>query len=453
MSSSKPAILSGFGLGLLGIWLVALALRFWGLSRLNELVFDEVYFAKFAHNYLTKTAFFDAHPPLGKYLIAMGMWIGDRLPLGDPAFTNHLTGSLRSTFSYRWLNALTGSFIPLVVSALAYQLTYQRGFALIAGSLMTLEGLFLVESRYALVNVYLVLFGLLGHGFGILALQSTKSRRFLWFCLSGITFGLAGAVKWNGWGFLLGFLCLLFAIKIHKTFSNRSFDIGNFLWYNAATKISLWSLVTYSLIVPLLIYTLIWIPHLQWNPDYNFWEMQKEILGYHQRIGSSKEVHAYCSSWLSWPLLLRAIAYYYQPLEEGGKIIDVHAFGNPILWWLATGAIATFFILVFQPSISPKLRSLSLYLLINYGANWLPWSQVKRCLFLYHYMGALVFSILALAFLIDQGLDHPRAGVRKIAIATLVLIAIAFLFWLPIYLGLPLSPLGFRLRMWLPSWV
>jgi dolichyl-phosphate-mannose--protein O-mannosyl transferase len=54
-----------------GVFLLAAGLRFWGLNRFNTLVFDEAYYAKYGNNYLTHTFFADAHPPLGKYLIAL----------------------------------------------------------------------------------------------------------------------------------------------------------------------------------------------------------------------------------------------------------------------------------------------------------------------------------------------------------------------------------------------
>uniref|UniRef100_A0ACD5GP40 Phospholipid carrier-dependent glycosyltransferase n=1 Tax=Desertifilum tharense IPPAS B-1220 TaxID=1781255 RepID=A0ACD5GP40_9CYAN len=159
-----------FWWGMGAILVLSLILRFWGLSRFNQLVFDEVYFAKFANNYLTRTPFFDAHPPLAKYLIAIGMGINSMFPFGDQSVTNELTGSVRSTFSYRWLNALTGALIPLVVSGIAYQLTRRYTYAFFAALFIALDGLFLVESRYALVNVYLVIFGLLGSWFLLLVL-------------------------------------------------------------------------------------------------------------------------------------------------------------------------------------------------------------------------------------------------------------------------------------------
>jgi len=62
-----------FSLAMLGVFLLSLTLRFWQLERFNTLVFDEVYYAKFAKDYLTKTPFFNAHPPLSQYIIAIGL--------------------------------------------------------------------------------------------------------------------------------------------------------------------------------------------------------------------------------------------------------------------------------------------------------------------------------------------------------------------------------------------
>ena len=62
-----------FALGMLSVFLLSLTLRFWQLERFNTLIFDEVYYAKFANNYLTKTPFFNAHPPLSQYIIAIGI--------------------------------------------------------------------------------------------------------------------------------------------------------------------------------------------------------------------------------------------------------------------------------------------------------------------------------------------------------------------------------------------
>ena len=210
-NSQKP--INFLTLGMTAIFLVSAALRFWQLDRFNTLVFDEVYYAKFANNYLTQTEFFNAHPPLSQYLIAISIWIGSHLPFGQE-ITNDLTGSTLAPWTYRWLNALTGSFIPVVVGAIAYQLTRRSSYALISSLLIAADGLFLVESRYALNNIYLVIFGLLGHLCLFFALKSRKQKRWFWLIISGILCGCSVSIKWNGLGFILGMFLVFFVAVI-----------------------------------------------------------------------------------------------------------------------------------------------------------------------------------------------------------------------------------------------
>ncbi|NJK53767.1 MAG: dolichyl-phosphate-mannose--protein O-mannosyl transferase, partial [Leptolyngbyaceae cyanobacterium SU_3_3] len=65
-------------------------------------------------------------------------------------------------------------------------------------------------------------------------------------------------------------------------------------------------------IVPAVFYWLLWIPHLQLNPDMTFWELQQKILSYHEQVGSGAAIHPYCSTWYSWILMIRPVAYFYQ---------------------------------------------------------------------------------------------------------------------------------------------
>jgi len=473
-----------FSIGITAIFLVSIALRFWGLGRFNALVFDEVYYAKFANNYLTGTQFFNAHPPFSQYIIAIGIWIGSHLPIGQDT-VNSFTGSLRSTWSYRWLNALTGSFIPLVVAALAYQLNRRRTFALIAGLFAATDGLFLVESRYALNNVYLDILGLLGQLFFLIALGQQKQRRWISLALSGVFFGASACIKWNGLWFLLGAYAIWVAAWImqllrpkvgSQQLEVRMTKLSQIPLQNL-TQLNVFHILWNFAIIPVVTYSLLWIPHLKMNPTPGFWEAQKEILEFHDRIGNGPTVHPYCSSWYSWILMWRPVAYFYQtarntteaapaypPLPAGvGKVIyDVHAMGNPFLWWLSTAAIVLLLLLLIQrfvakvnwkAALTPHTL-IALYLVLNWLANLLPWIRVTRCTFLYHYMGASVFSALALAWLVDRWLhNRDKPHYRSAGVTVIVVVVLAFVFWLPIYLGLPLSSADYHLRMWFSSWI
>jgi len=338
-----------FKIGMLAVFILSLALRFWGLGRFNTLVFDEVYYAKFAQNYLTQTSFFDGHPPLGKYIIAIGMWLSSYIPFWQDT-VNILTGVARSPWSYRWINALFGAFIPLIIAGIAYQLSYRRSFAFLAGLFAACDGIFLVESRYALINQYIVIFGLLGQWLLLVALGHTKRQRTFYLILSGISFGAAIATKWNGLFFLTGVYCnwILAWLKQKKQIvaaDDRAINTKNISVndsYYVSTEELRQSTATLSLpqnktakklllplqklgqlkiftagfylgIIPLITYSLIWIPHLIQNPKYGFIEVHTQIFSFHDRLGgNTSNIHPYCAAWYKWPLLNRPIAYFYQ---------------------------------------------------------------------------------------------------------------------------------------------
>lgn len=488
---------------MMGVLLLSIFLHFWGLGRFNTLVFDEVYYVKYAHNYLTRTPFFDAHPPLGKYAIALGIWIGSHFPGGRDAI-NNLGAVPFPPLTYRWFNALTGSLLPLVVGAIAYHLSHRRSYALIAALFTAVDGLFLVESRYALINIYLVFFGLLGQWFFLLALENRARRRWFWLALSGICFGGSVSVKWNGLGFLLGiYLVWICAwvirwvqgtkgteeqprtrVEVQRRLINpQSVASDRQLPLLKLTQINLAQMLLNLGFIPAIVYRLVWIPHLQIN-SIGFQELHKQILGFHQGLGES--VHPYCSRWYTWPLMIRPMSYFYEtarnltepmpfvgpPLPGGaGKVIyDVHAIGNPPLWWLSTIAIVLLVVELvkriragFQISRMPANQEtayfplpaqnwIGLYLVLNYVANVLPWIKVTRCTFIYLYMGAVIFAFLSIAWLVDRWLIGTKPQLRAMGVTAIFLILLAFVFWLPIYWGLPLSPEGFQIRMWFRSW-
>ncbi|MBD2731664.1 phospholipid carrier-dependent glycosyltransferase [Nostoc sp. FACHB-892] len=497
-----------FRIGMVSVFILSLALRFWGLERFNTLVFDEVYFAKFGNNYLTHTPFFNAHPPLSQYMIGIGIWIGSHIPFGHDT-VNGLTGSLRSPWTYRWFNAFTGSFIPLVVAAIAYQLSYRRSFALLAGLFTACDGIFLVESRYALSNIYIVIFGLLGHWFLLLALDNQNRRRSFWLVFAGIAFGASVGTKWNGLWFLSGaYLIWVAAWAIHliHSFLNSklffasssskeaggrgqevevsTYSLSSQTPLQNLTQLNIFQMLFYLGIIPALIYSIIWIPHLQLDKTYGFIAVHQQILKFHLQLGgNSPNVHPYCAAWYKWPLMTRPMAYYYQtaksiteplpvmgpplPVGAGQVIYDVHAMGNPFLWWFGVAAMLFLVGMLVSQAVIPWVKEkrfsvpatlsvdtwIALYLVINYAANLLPWVKVTRCVFIYHYMCAVVFVFLAIAWFVDQCLRSYYQQLRALGVTITFIILAAFIFWMPVYLGLPLSPHDYKLRMWFNSWI
>ncbi len=522
--SSPQKSVPWLGIGMGAIFLVSLGLRFWQLSQFNSLVFDEVYYAKFASAFLQGKQDFGGHPPLSTYLVAGGIWLAERWRWGDQTLRNSLTGLDLSTFSYRWLNAGTGALIPLVVGAIAFQLTQRRGYALIAALFAAVDGIFLVESRYALNNIYLVLLGLLGHWLLLLALARLGMQRSdkraiastVYLVLSGVAFGGAIAIKWNGVAFLAAAYGIWIAAWViwwagqwavqragqrapgaaaipgePAETANQSTVSPLVSPLAKLTRIQPITGVLSFAVVPFVVYWLSWLPYMQLDPSTSFWGWQAKITDYHSRVGGM-DVHPYCSPWYSWFLMVRPVAYFYKTAKDLGEVVpgsdpsqviyDVHAMGNPFLWWFSTLAMVLLIIglgaqvrqwlqqvakvqveegdrpmatrpplAAFQPN--PLYSWTALYLSISWIANWILWVRVTRCTFLYHYMGASIFSLLGLALVIHSWLQRPERWQRRAGIAAIAIIVAAFLFWLPLYLGLPISSTALQLRRWFPSWI
>jgi len=442
---------------------IALGLRFWQLARFNTLVFDEVYFVNFAQAYRQRLAPADAHPPLGKYIIAAGIQLGSWL--NSTAKTTPAVGI--APFSYRQANALIGSLVPLIVVGIARTVSRSIGqtqstviqwprqrqrqwqrqwqFTLLSGLFVATDGLFITESRYALLNVHMVCLGLLSHMLWLKAALTPDirhSKKVLLQTASGCFLGSAIAVKWNGLGYLLSLLIW----EIWHCHSSKN-------------KTNLKSLV-YLILIATITYSLIWWPHLRITQE-NLFSVHAHLFSFHQHIGTSG--HAACSRWYSWPLLIRPITYEYIRTES--QAYTVSNLGNPVLWLLSSSAMLLLTInyaLPLKHARSRKLKAsrkspqsdiIGPYLLISYLCNWLPWMPVQRCTFNYLYMPAAIFGFMSLAWLLSQWLNAPSKPTQVIAWLMLSLIAIAFLFWLPLTLGLPLSPQALKTRWLLKSWM
>jgi dolichyl-phosphate-mannose-protein mannosyltransferase len=134
------------------------ALHFVWFERPLTVVFDEVYFPRFALSYLKGEYYFDLHPPLGKLILFATAWLGGL----DPAFsfaTNHLPFPDSSYLLLRVPPRIAGTLLPLVLVAVALELGVSRFASFTAGYLAALDNALLVISRFALLDSFLLLFG------------------------------------------------------------------------------------------------------------------------------------------------------------------------------------------------------------------------------------------------------------------------------------------------------
>lgn len=456
----------------MAVAIIAITFRFWQLSRFNAFVFDEVYFVNFAQDYRQGIAPIDAHPPLGKYIIAASIQLGewwtshaDRL--------NAKEVIENSPFSYRQANALVGSLIPLAVVGIARTLVPPNSsaaqrrkhwqFPFLCGIFVATDGLFVTESRYALLNVHLVCLGLLSHWLWLKAANISKAQSqpkreqtSLWLRIaSGCLLGGAIATKWNGLGYLLSLIVWEIA-RLRYSASDRQFGHCQ----NPTSKATLRNLALLA-IATTFTYGLIWWPHLHITQE-NIFSVHAYLFQFHQQL--SADGHAACSKWYSWPLLVRPITYWYSTTNT--HAYTVSNLGNPALWLLSSSTILLLAIsriltskraIYFKPQLatatSLQTTNLKSYLVISYFCNWLPWILVQRCTFNYLYMPAAVFSFMALAWLLSTWLTSYSQINKAIAWLLLSVIAIAFIFWSPLTFGWPLSFEQLQKRWLLKSWI
>ncbi|MDP9435868.1 MAG: phospholipid carrier-dependent glycosyltransferase, partial [Actinomycetota bacterium] len=141
--------------------LVAGALRFLRLEEPSGRIFDEIYYACDAQNLLrygveagtesgnqdcipNGEAGFIVHPPLGKWAIGLGMRI-----FGV------------NEFGWRIAAAVAGTLMVLVLIRVTRRMTGSTVLACMAGLLLALDGLHFVQSRVAMLDIFLAMWVLL----------------------------------------------------------------------------------------------------------------------------------------------------------------------------------------------------------------------------------------------------------------------------------------------------
>jgi dolichyl-phosphate-mannose--protein O-mannosyl transferase len=415
------------------IALISLALRLVNLGTPKGFVFDEVYYVDGARDYLAygvevtaDAPEFVVHPPVGKWLIAIGIKI-----FGD------------NEFGWRFSGAILGTAMIVLIALIAQRL-FRNSFLTIAASfLMAADGLALVHSRTALLDIFLSFFILL----------ATYLFLMRWHWWAGVALGLAISTKWSA----LYYLALFAIVAIYRTFTHYT---GKDL-----IRPTLKTAMQYS-IVPISIYLASWtgwfVSSLGWARDYSenvatsFIHYHSQMLGFHTGL---VEKHSYQANPWSWLIMGRPTSFFYESPSNCGAdqcSQEVLALGTPILWWVGAVAIAVvigFWIKSFATKrYEPPLN----VIVLGIAAGYLPWFFFqKRTVFSFYAIVFEPFLILAIIYCVYVALLHFENKRNTYAIAGVVgfLILANFIYFLPLYTGDVITFDAWQARMWLPSWI
>jgi dolichyl-phosphate-mannose--protein O-mannosyl transferase len=420
-------------IGVGAIALFALVLRLLNLGTPKGFIFDEVYYVDGARDYLAhgvevtgSEPEFVVHPPVGKWLIALGIKI-----FGD------------NEFGWRFMGALLGSVMVLLIALIAQRLFRNSFLTISASALLAMDGLALVHSRTALLDIYLSFFVLLATYFFVMR----------WHWWAGVALGLAVATKWSG----LYFLALFAAIALYRAFTHHT---GREL-----IKPTLKTALQYALL-PISIYLSSWsgwfLSNRGWARDHSanvitsFLHYHSQMLGFHTGL---VEKHSYQANPWSWIVMGRPTSFYYQSPKGCGAdncAQEVLALGTPFLWWL--GAIAVAVVIGFWAnSFVQKRYEPSLNIIIaGLTAGYLPWFFFqKRTVFSFYAIVFEPFLILAIIYCAYLALIRFKNSQNTyiFIVAFGAAIFINFIYFLPLFTADVITYDSWQARMWLPSWI
>ena len=403
----------------MALTLIAFLIRVFHLGTPKGLVFDEIYYVDGARDYLkygvevTKGApEFIVHPPVGKWLIAAGIKL----------FGDH-------EFGWRIAVAIAGTLTIYLTARIAQRIFHENKWANLAALLMVIDGLNLVMSRTALLDIFLTLFVLL-------SVNAWLKGKYLNFA---IYLGLAMGCKWSALYFIIAFLALELILNRNLI---RVIRVG-------VTSIGIYLLTWFGWFTS----TLGWDRDSRSNPISSLIYYHKEMLGFHTGL---TEKHAYQANPWSWLIMGRPTSFFYEsPKGCGSKSCaqEVLAIGTPLLWWL--GALAVVFLIGVNLH-NFAMRDFDLSSLIPFlgiAAGYIPWFFFqKRTVFTFYAIVIEPFLVLAIVLLAKLAYEYDER--LKYLIGLIVIaIAINFVYFLPIFTGQITTYEAWFARMWWSSWI
>jgi dolichyl-phosphate-mannose--protein O-mannosyl transferase len=397
--------------------LAAAAFRFPGLGTPAEEVFDEVYHAKTALQYLNGEPPTEwVHPPTAKLLIAVGVWLFGYVP-----------------WAWRLAPAIAGTALAPVFYLLARRvLTSERG-AVLATALLLCDGVYLVQSRIAMTNIFAVLFQVTSALFILrAALRPRLSAADM--LAAGVFLGLALSTRWTSlWA--AGYLGLvLLATRRLRIIKPRELCLT----------------IAAFVVLPVGIYVLSYVPWMcQGHHLKELGPLQKAIWRYHADLQAT---HPYFSKWYTWPWLYRPTWYHFK--QAGDTIRGIVAIGNPAIWWASVPVTLWALVTGIRERDARRLFSG-----LGFCFLYLPWGISPRTLNYSHYLfEAIPYACLSLGALLDRGWQGRWAVAARLYVAV---VAALFLFFLPFLVAMPVPASwyffdiggGVRPWTWFEKWV
>lgn len=410
-------------------WHVVLAALFALLAAIRLTIpsipmFDEVHYLPAARNLL---ALSDAvnmeHPPLGKELIALGMWLVGDVPLG-----------------WRIMSLLFGTLALFAGVRAMWFLSLSRAASVLAGVFLLTGFPLLLQARIAMLDVFMLAFVMLALWMCAGAVRENETARWR-LAVAGVSLGLAMAAKWNAIPVavvpgLAFFAARAFQGRAHFLTSNRGWPIGGMSLLEAALWLG---------VVPLAAYSLTYWPFLYYanvpGSPTGLIDLHRQMLDLQTQV---LPAHPYQSNWWQWAGNTRAIWYLYEVVDGAQR--GVLMMGNPISSLAALPALGWCGWAAWKHGRRDCAALLVLYLVSM--ALWV--LAPKPVQFYYHYVLPHCFAMGALALGVEE---LWQRGERLTPAAILLGSTGLFVWFYPILTAAPLAAeQSFLDYAWLVGW-
>jgi dolichyl-phosphate-mannose-protein mannosyltransferase len=386
----------------LGVWA-----RLYHLGFPPRILWDEKYFPVMANKYLQGVYQFDLHPPLGKFIIAVGI---------------HLLGN--EALGWRIMPTLFGLALLPLAAVLGWYCLKERVGAMLVATFFAAETIFIVHSRTGVMDIFVVFFVLATF---LAALRAESNRQVIF---SSVLLGLAIAVKWAA-----------FPVAA---------PVGYVLWRKGLLRPFLGGLWISAVVYVAVVYVGALIT-ITTNP------LEAWVWTWDWHVKAARKVtavipHTWGSPWWSWPIMLRPIRFFYGANAEGLLQVIV-AIGNPMIWWSSTLAVVVSIFEIARKAVARKLSADDPIIPIVLGYVFLlaPWVAGTRIPYIYNYLPIYPFAILALVYWLCRIWNRPRWGPWVVVGFTACAVALT-VFFLPLVLALPISEDDLMRRVWIDYW-
>ena len=413
-------------------WTLAVTLVFFAMCMVRLTIptkpfFDEIHYLPAARAVLALSHPANPeHPPLGKEILAVGIAVfGDR------------------PFGWRIMPVLFGTLGLFAAMRAMWFASLQRFATIACGVLLTTAFPLFVQSRIAMLDVFMASFVLVAMWLCAGAVREPRTARWR-LALAGIALGCSMAAKWNAIPVMVLPGLTFLAVRLrtagrHALTAQQGAPVAGMTLIEAGLWLGIMPLVAYAACFwPNFLYAERSITPLglvEWHR--HMFELQEQVV----------KPHTYMSVWYQWVSNWRAIWYLYEKIDGAQR--GVLMVGNPLTMLIGLPAMLW---CGWVGAFRKRWDALAVFLL--YAVSFGMWIVApKPVQFYYHYFLPSCFLMAGLALALDS--LWRRGGRWRKGAALLVLAASCGLFgyfW-PILTAARLeNGQAFLQYTWLDSW-